>query len=113
MPSGQSVRRGVLIGTAEEYETKSEAEAAAGYRRLNANADNPHAGPVTFGMVIDKYIAEEMPDRISTRTFYLPWLKNHIRPKWGEYALTKIKPLAVREWIRSLPLKKEEQTAHS
>jgi len=38
---------------------------------------------------------EELRDRYSTARSHQSWLKNHIKPKWGEYPLQQIKPLAV------------------
>src|ERR1700722_11349334 len=35
---------------------------------------------------------------------YLPRLANHIKPKWGEYPLQQIKPLAVEQWLKGLDL---------
>ena len=71
---------------------------------LGVNADGPNAGSVTFGAVIDRYLAEELPDRHSTARGYQSWLKNHIRPKWGEYPLQQIKPLSVEQWLKGLDL---------
>ena len=63
-----------------------------------------NAGQVTFGAVIDRYLAQELPDRHSTARGYQSWLRNHIRPKWGEYPLQQIKPLSVEQWLKGLDL---------
>jgi integrase len=59
---------------------------------------------VTFGAVIERYLAEELPSRHSTARGYRSWLKNHIKPKWGEHSLEQIKPLAVEQWLKGLDL---------
>ena len=33
-----------------------------------------------------RYLAEEIPERISTASRYRCWLKNHVEPKWRDYA---------------------------
>jgi hypothetical protein len=67
-----------------------------------ANPDDPRVS--TLATVIEHYIAEELPQRVSTRTFYLPWLKNYVKPKWGRYQMHEIKPFAVEQWLKSLDL---------
>ena len=73
-----------------------------------------------FGVVIDRFIREErlveimaqptgevtITDGIaySTASGYTSFLKKHIRPRWGSALLSKIKPIEVMEWLKSLPL---------
>jgi integrase len=45
-----------------------------------------------------------MPERYSTRASYQSMLKNHIRPRWGDYPLDGFKPMAVEQWLRELKL---------
>lgn len=59
---------------------------------------------VTFGTLLDRYIAEEMPSKASTRGSYTSLLETHIRPKWGEMPLTGIKASALNTWLNGLPL---------
>src|SRR5258707_13650509 len=40
----------------------------------------------------------------STKKGYENYLKRWIVPKWGEFALCKIKPIEVELWLRQLPL---------
>ena len=54
--------------------------------------------------MIERYLAEELPDRHSTARGYRSWLRNHIIPKWGEHPLQEIKPLAVEQWLKGLDL---------
>jgi integrase len=62
------------------------------------------AGVIRFGAVIDRYIAEEIPSRFSTRHSYLSYINNHIRPRWGNVPVREVKPALVRTWLKGLPL---------
>jgi integrase len=42
-----------------------------------------HLGIVTFGGLCDRYIAEALPERYSTRKSYLSNINLHIKPRWG------------------------------
>jgi integrase len=94
----------MVVGTVEQYATESQARKAAHAVLLGINADSPGSAVVTFGAVIDRYLAEELPERHSTARGYQSWLTNHIRPKWGEYPLQQIKPLSVEQWLKGLDL---------
>jgi integrase len=71
---------------------------------LSINANSQGGQPATFGGLIDRYILEEIPERNSTRSRYLSWLKNHIRPKWGDHLIAEVKPVAVEQWLKELSL---------
>lgn len=73
----------------------------------------------TMGLVIERFIKEERIEEIikqkpgevtihgfafSTAVSYRSYLTKHLKPKWGTVALESIKPLAVTEWIKALPL---------
>ena len=68
------------------------------------NAETCNATPVSFGAVIRRYLAEEIPQRISTSSRYRCWLKNHVEPKWQDYLIEQIKPLLVEDWLKKLDL---------
>jgi integrase len=104
VPGGTAVHKSMIVGTAEQYPTKSNARRAAQALLLRINAESPNVGVATFGAVIDRYLLEELPDRHSTARGYQCWLRNHIRPKWGEYPIDQIKPLAVEQWLKGLDL---------
>ncbi len=59
---------------------------------------------MTFAALIDRYVEEELPERFSTRISYLSMVNSHIRSKWADFPLDKVKPMAVEEWLRQLPL---------
>lgn len=101
---GTNCHKSLIVGTVVQHTTESQARRAAQALLLRINVDNPNAGVVTFGAVIERYLVEELPDRHSTARGYQSWLKNHINPKWGEYPLQQIKPLAVEQWLKGLDL---------
>lgn len=61
-----------------------------------------------FGTLLDRYIAEEMPERHSTNLAYRSYIETHIRPKWAEWPLRKLTkqgvPFAIEQWLKSLEL---------
>jgi integrase len=54
--------------------------------------------------LIDRYRAEKMPERFSTRYGYESWIKNHILPRWGESLISDLQAREVEQWLKSLPL---------
>src|SRR4051794_35759517 len=102
--SGRAVQRSVIVGTIQQFPTEARALKAAERFRLAANPDNPASKGVTFGALVDRYIAEELPERYSTRRCYLRWLNNYVRAKWGEYPIGDVKAFAVEEWLKSFDL---------
>ena len=65
-PAGKVSRRGEMVGTVEEYPTKAKALKACEHLQLTANSDNPTSGSIVFGALLDRYLAEEIPERHST-----------------------------------------------
>ena len=104
LPDGSSIRRSVAIGTVEEYPNESQARKAALSWLLSMNAEPANGPPVSFGAVIHRYLAEEIPERPSTASRYRCWLKNHVEPKWRDSPIEQIKPLLVEEWLKKLDL---------
>lgn len=108
-PDGKSSRKSTIIGTVEEYPTQAHALRAAEHMRLAANPDNPNGRLISFGALIDRYIAEEMPQRFSTQAAYRTYLGRSIKPKWAKYSIAAVKPFAVRAWLKDLPLAPKSQ----
>jgi len=52
-------------------------------------------GSLPFDAVIERYLAQELPERNSTASSYRYWFKNYIKPKWAECSLDQIKPFPV------------------
>jgi integrase len=96
------------IGTLRQYPTKSTAKRAAEPLRVAANKETvttkPEGESLTFRKVIDAYIAEELPERHSTRRGYLAKLQNHIRPMWDDTDLTRLTAAEVEAWLKGLKL---------
>ena len=59
---------------------------------------------MTMGVVIDRYLAEELPERVSTASRYRCWLENYVRPRWGEVFLKEVRPRFVEPWLKELDL---------
>jgi len=87
------------------YKTERDVRKAVQGQLATLNA-NTLAGRVnmTFGALIDRYLADELPTlKHSTQNTNRSLLNLHIRPRWSEHRLTDIKPLAVKTWIDGLP----------
>jgi hypothetical protein len=76
---------------------------------MRINSDQTAAPGERFGIVLERYVREEIPKRFSTNHAYLSYINNHIRPKWGEFPLAQVKPLAVRDWLKGIQDKKGHQ----
>ena len=94
----------MTVGTVGQYRNEAAARQAVAALLLKLNSEAPQAGPVTFAALVDRYVEEELPERFSTRISYLSLVNTHIRPKWADFPLDKVKPMAVEEWLRQLPL---------
>lgn len=104
---GHRQRRATTIGTREEYPSESAARKSPAVQAilLRLNAEQPASvGPRCFGGVIARYEQEEMPERYSTRSGYLSSINNHIRPRWADTPIRAIRPMAVEDWLKGLPL---------
>jgi integrase len=102
---GRRKQASVMIGTVEQYPTKAQAWRATESLRLSANPDNPQATQVTFRALAEKYRTDELPElRHSTQLAYSSYLDTHILPKWGDYPLDAIRPIAVEQWLKTLSL---------
>src|SRR5438132_13731207 len=66
LPDGSKRVPSRVVGTNEEYPTASQARTASMSLLLSINNDKPTGVPVSFGAVIDRYLAEEIPERTST-----------------------------------------------
>ena len=104
LPDGGKKRRSVAIGTVEEFPTEPLARKAALSWLFSMNAEPSNGTTVSFGAVIQRYLAEEIPERPSTASRYRCWLKNHVEPKWRDYPIEQIKPLLVEDWLKKLNL---------
>lgn len=107
-----------------EYQTETAARRALQALLLTINGNETYAAQrsPTFGVVLDKFIADERLKEIkafragevvdeglkfSTTTGYLSVIKQHLRPAWGKVQLTDIKPLEVQEWLKQINLSRK------
>jgi integrase len=101
MESGH--RRSKLLGTAVELPTKEAALRKAEITKRDLRLIQKRTVP-TVREIVDRFRAEKMSQRFSTRYGYEAWLKNHILPKWGNGSITELRPREVEMWLSSLPL---------
>lgn len=99
-------RRAIVIGTLEQYPTKSDAERAAEHFRIRVNLDGPrrvHA--VTVEELADRFTEQYVPKRCrrATRKLYQSIFKNHILPRWGSEPVQAVKTMAVEDWLENYP----------
>jgi integrase len=57
---------------------------------------------------LDRYIAEEMPERHSTNLAYRSYIEPHIRPRWADWPLRKLSSkgasFTIEQWLKTLDL---------
>jgi integrase len=102
-----ATRRSKLIGTKQEFPTK--AAAWKQVDRLEVGQPKTQNGD-TVQEVVARYEAERMPSRHSTARVYRSFLKNHIRPKWGDTLIRDVQPRPVELWLKQLPLSPKSKT---
>jgi integrase len=95
-------RRQKQVGTLRDWPTKEVAE-KANEHLLNLYNKSLTEVP-TIQTLVERYRAEGMPERKSTRRGYETWLKNYILPRWGDSRLAELKPDPAEMWLRDLPL---------
>jgi integrase len=105
---GKRRRQSVLLGDP----TETQARKATGAILLRLNNESPRAEveAPSFGALLDRYIEQELSERYSTRKSHMSNIKVHIRPRWGEYPVDKVKPMAMEQWLRELPLAPKSKT---
>jgi integrase len=88
------------------YATEADVRRAVGARvpGLNDGTQYSPSVAVTFGALLDRYIAEELPPRKSTRDSYTSIIKNHLRPRWESMVLSDIRPALIHSWFQSMKL---------
>lgn len=97
-------RRSRLIGTKQQYSTKSAARLAAdAMQQEQPPPAKPHQGPLV-STVIEGYRKRKMPKRWSTSRAYESRIKNHILPMWGQRSIDEAQACPVEEWIKGLAL---------
>jgi integrase len=72
--------------------------------KLNEKTEYARSRDVTFSALLERYIAEEMPLRHSTRGSYTSIINRRLRPMWGERIVSEIRPAEIHAWFQSLEL---------
>ena len=102
--------RNKVIGTVEEYPTKSKKLQEAVTRlRVNINTDGPtELTSINMAKAVEHYSIHELADRgaegkaYSTRSRKTQLLNRWVLPQWGKAELRAIKTVAVEQWLRTL-----------
>jgi integrase len=110
--NGTRERRTATVGTVEKYGTKALAQKAVEALLLKLNSETPQQrmAVVTFGAICDRYLEEELPERHSTSRSYRSNIKNYLKPRWGDYLLDHVRPMAVEDWLKKLPMAPKSKT---
>lgn len=109
---GTRERKTATVGTVDKYRTKALAQKAVEALLLKLNSETPQQrmAVVTFGAICDRYLQEEIPERYSTSKSYRSNIKNYLKPRWGDYLLDRIRPMAVEDWLKKLPMAPKSKT---
>ena len=98
------VNRKVVVGTIEQFPTKTAAKRAVETLRTTINAGNA-AVPVTVRELVTHYEDKELPSKaFSTQRTIQTSLKIWVLTKWGEHRLLDVRTVDVETWLRSLSL---------
>ena len=104
--------RKLIVGTVDEYQTESAAQAAVVTLRvaINNQSGSVLGAVMSVGQLVDHYWEKEfgptasLPKAFPTRESYNSYLKNWIIPRWKSYRLPAVKAVGVEEWLAKLPL---------
>jgi len=102
--------RNKVIGTVEEYPTKSKKLHEAVTRlRVNINTDGPtELTSITMAKAVEHYTVHELADcgaegkAYSTRSRKTQLLCRWVVPHWGKVELRAVKTVAVEQWLKTL-----------
>jgi integrase len=102
--------RNKVIGTVEEYPTKSKKlHEAVARLRANINTDGPtELTSITMAKAVEHYSVHELADSgaegkaYSTRSRKTQLLSRWVLPHWGKMELRAIKTVAVEQWLKTL-----------
>ena len=104
-PDGGYTKRSEVIGPVSMLKTEANAWRVIEHRKLDVNPDCFQERMVTIGTLVNRYLETELSElRHSTANAYRSYLNHQIKPRWGEYPLSKVKPFAVEQWLRGLDL---------
>jgi len=100
---GGYTKRSEVIGPVSMLKTEANAWRAIEHRKLEVNSGDSQGHTVTVNMLVNRYLETELAElRHSTAKAYRSYLNHQIRPRWGSYAVHKVKPILVEQWLRNL-----------
>ena len=70
--------------------------------KLNSAASSAALQEPTLEAVMEIFTRDEMPERFKSQQNYRLLMGRHIQPKWGSFALSKIRPFEVETWLKEL-----------
>jgi integrase len=98
------VYRKVVVGTVEQFPTKTAAKHAVAKLRSTINADNA-AVPMTVTQLVRHYEENELPKKAwSTQRTVETTFKIWVLPTWGEHKLVDVKTVQAESWLHGLSL---------
>ena len=74
---GKTAQRSIIVGTMDQYSTKTKAQKAAEGLRLTLNNDYMPTAAPTLGTLVDRYMLEAMSERYSTSQSYKTYLNGY------------------------------------
>jgi integrase len=105
---GKRHQRTLIVGSVKEFRTEREALVQIQTLRSTINHDSLQASALlTFSSLLGHYCQSELVSGNKTKKTqesYRVYISRWIAPRWGREYLSKIKPVLVEEWLRSLPL---------
>lgn len=103
--SGERVRKVQTFDSAIYKTEKSVRQHLEGFIvKLNEKTEYARSAGVTFNALLDRYIDEEMPARHSTKGSYTSIINKRLRPQWGLFLISDIRPADLHAWFQSLTL---------
>lgn len=103
--NGQANRK-EIIGTVEQFPTKSDARKACESLRIQINLGTIR--PRTLADLIAHYTEKELSETsrkaYSTREMYGSYIRTWILPEWGKHSLSDVRTVSVEEWLSNLKL---------
>ena len=109
--TGNRVNRKIVIGTVEQFKTKSAAEDAVAAVRLEINKEtrSGQLQRITVSQLVAHYTAKELSGERCNKSFstcegYRSYLNNWILPRWQGYLIANVRTVAVEDWLAELEL---------
>ncbi len=100
------VNRKEIVGTVEQFATKSAARKACGSLRIQINIGNirPRAVTDLIAHYTEKELSESSNKAHSTRDVYGSYIRTWILPQWGKHSLSEVRTVDVEAWLSRLSL---------